>query len=70
MTSQPFDDVSIKQAAQQLGKHPRTLMRWTREPNGLPFIRLGQAPYIHLPTLAVWLKGRIQRPNPPRRGRR
>jgi transposase-like protein len=65
---QAFDDLeTIKQAARRLGKHPRTLMRWTRQPDGLPFIRLGQVPYLHVPTVTAWLEARIQRPNPTRK---
>lgn len=71
MSPQAFQDIeSVKAAAKRLGKHPRTLMRWTRQKDGLPFIKLGQAPYLHIPTLTAWLEARIQRPNPTRSSRR
>jgi hypothetical protein len=63
--SQAFDQLeTVKQVAARLNKHPRTIMRWTREPDGLPFLRLGQIPYIHLPSAQAWIERRILRPNP------
>jgi hypothetical protein len=66
-----FDDLEpIKEAARRLNKHPRTLMRWTRLPDGLPFVRLGQVPYLHVPSAKAWIESRIRRPNPVRAARR
>ena len=66
-----FDDLEpIKDAARRLNKHPRTLMRWTRWPDGLPFVRLGQVPYLHIPSAKAWIESRIHRPNPVRAARR
>jgi hypothetical protein len=71
MSSQAFDDIeTVKVVAKRLGKHVRTIMRWTKEPDGLPFIRIGQVPYLHIPTTQQWVEHRIQRPNPPRPARR
>jgi hypothetical protein len=71
MSPRSFDDLeTIKDAARRLGKHPRTLMRWTRMPDGLPFVRLGLTPYLHAPTAKAWIEGRIHRPNPVRAARR
>jgi len=68
--SRTFEDLeSVKEVAQRLGKHPRTVMRWTRLPDGLPFIRLGNVPYLHAPTTQEWIERRITRPNPSRRRR-
>ena len=65
MSSEIFDELeTVKEAAQHLRKHPRTLMRWTRLPDGLPFIRLGQTPYLHIPSAQAWIESRIQQPNP------
>jgi excisionase family DNA binding protein len=60
------DLIPAKEAARQLGHHVRTIMRWTREPGGLPFVRLGQRPYLHLPTVRRWIERRMERPNPAR----
>ena len=70
MSSRTFDDLEpIKDAARRLNKHPRTLMRWTRLPDGLPFVRLGQVPYLHIPSAKAWIESRIHRPNPVRAAR-
>jgi len=71
MSSEIFDELeTVKEAARHLRKHPRTLMRWTRLPDGLPFVRLGQVPYLHIPTAKAWIESRIHRPNPVRAARR
>lgn len=62
-----FDDLEpVKQVAARLGKHPRTIMRWTKQVDGLPFIRIGQIPYLHLPSVQAWIEHHIQHPNPTR----
>ena len=71
MSSEIFDELeTVKEAAQHLRKHPRTLRRWTRLPDGLPIVRLGQVPYLHIPTAKAWIESRIHRPNPVRAARR
>jgi hypothetical protein len=50
-------------------RHPRTILRWMNEPNGLPFTQLGNRKIIHLPTAREWLLSRMRRPNPERRRR-
>ena len=74
MSPQAFSDLEpISKAAKRLRKHPRTLMRWTEKPDGLPYIRLGRVPYLHIPTTDAWIAARMKRPNPthpPRRGTR
>lgn len=71
MSPRSFDDLeTVKDAARRLGKHPRTLMRWTRQPDGMPFVRIGLVPYLHIPTVKAWIEGRITRPNPVRAARR
>jgi hypothetical protein len=44
-------------------RHPRTLIRWMNEPNGLPFIQLGNRKIIHIPTAREWLLKRLRQPN-------
>jgi hypothetical protein len=71
MPPQSLDDLeTIKDAARRLGKHPRTLMRWTRQPDGMPFVRIGLVPYLHIPTTKAWIESRITRPNPTTRATR
>lgn len=67
---QAFADLeTIKEAAARLGKHPRTLMRWTRKPDGLPFVRIGQVPYLHGPTVNRWIARRLELANRAKRRR-
>jgi hypothetical protein len=50
-------------ARDEVKKHPRTVKRWTKKPDGLPFAYLGKTVIIHLPTARSWLFGRMRRPN-------
>jgi hypothetical protein len=63
------DYVGIGQFADAVGKHPRTILRWTSVSEGLPFVKLGKTRLIHMPSARQWLVERIQRPNPSRRRR-
>lgn len=53
-------------ARDEVGRHPRTVARWTKEPDGLPYSMLGKTKIIHIPTARAWLLGRMHRPNPRR----
>jgi hypothetical protein len=53
--------------ARAWGKHPRTILRWTSIPNGLPFVKLGKTRLIHVPSARQWLLDRIQQSNSPAR---
>jgi hypothetical protein len=56
--------------AKVVKRHPRTVDRWTKEPDGLPYTWMGKTKLVHLPTARQWLLGRMKRPNPRRkRGR-
>jgi hypothetical protein len=50
-------------ARDEVKRHPRTVKRWTKKPNGLPFAYLGKTPIIHVPTARQWLLARLRRPN-------
>lgn len=51
-------------ARDEVERHPRTVNRWTEEPDGLPYARLGNRKIIHIPTAREWLLSRMCRPNP------
>lgn len=51
-------------ARDEVKRHPRTVKRWTKSPDGLPYAMLGKTPIIHIPTAREWLLGRMRRPNP------
>jgi hypothetical protein len=70
MPTQNFDDLEpVRDVAARLGRSVRTLMRWTRQPDGLPVVRIGQTPYLHAPSTQQWIERRMTRPNPTRRRR-
>ena len=58
------DYVEVPQLAAEAGKHRRTILRWMDQPNGLPFVKLGNKRLIHIPTARAWLLGRMRHPNP------
>jgi len=60
------DFVDDAQLARRLKKHPRTIYRWTLEPDGLPYLKLGMQRLYHLPTVDAWLISKIHNPNPRR----
>jgi|GEM_PF-4984114 len=50
--------------------HDRTLYRYEREPDGLPFVYVGGRKYRPLNACTAWLAGRIKAPNPSRAAKR
>ena len=54
-------------AREDVSRHPRTVKRWTKQPNGLPYRRLGNRDLIHIETARTWLFAGMSRPNPRRR---
>jgi hypothetical protein len=60
------DFVEDDALAEELDRHPRTIKRWSDEPDGLPFVRLGNRRLYHVPTVRDWLMGRLRKPNPRR----
>ena len=50
-------------ARDEVKKHPRTVKRWTKGADGLPYATLGKTVIIHVPTARDWLFGRMRRPN-------
>jgi hypothetical protein len=64
------DCLGVEAFARKIKRHHRTVLRWMREPDGLPYTRLGKTPIIHVPTAREWLLGRMRTPNPRRRPKR
>jgi len=50
-------------AREEVKRHPRTVKRWTKEPDGLPYTRVGNQDFLHVPTARDWLFKRMHRPN-------
>ena len=66
--SAPFleDFQTLDAFADEIGRHPKTPLRWSQQPNGLPLTWLGKTPMVHIPTARQWLLNRMKRPNPRR----
>lgn len=57
------DYIDLDPLAEELERHPRTVIRWTKEPDGLPYTRLGNRTIFHIPTTREWIFKRMRRPN-------
>jgi hypothetical protein len=57
------DYVEIDEFAKQVDRCTRSVWRWTRKADGLPYVRLGNRLLIHIPTARAWLLARMHRPN-------
>jgi hypothetical protein len=57
----------LDELAKEFKRHPRSVRRWTMEPDGLPFVKVGSQVLIHVATAREWLLARMRSPNP-RRG--
>jgi hypothetical protein len=44
----------------------RTVARYRKQPNGLPFVEFGGRIFIHIPSAKSWLDARLCQPNPAR----
>jgi hypothetical protein len=44
----------------------RTVARYRREADGLPFVEFGGRIYIHIPGAREWIAARVRHPNPRR----
>jgi hypothetical protein len=63
--------LTLPQFAQQVNRHPRTVRRWMNQPDGLPYINMGNTILLKLQTSCDWLDSKERRPNPtPSRRRR
>jgi hypothetical protein len=62
--------LTLEEVAKQVGKHPRTILRWTKQPNGLPFTTMGKVKLTTSEWWNEWLVSRRKVPNPERRRRR
>jgi hypothetical protein len=52
--------------AEEFGVSERTIARYRAEPDGLPYVLIGNRVHIHLPGAREWLARRTRRPNPRR----
>jgi hypothetical protein len=50
-------------AREEVKRHPRTVIRWTEQPDGLPYTQVGNQKFLHIDTSREWLFRRMRRPN-------
>jgi hypothetical protein len=55
--------------AREFGIVPRTISRWTREPDGIPSITIGNRRLYRRESVLAWLEAREQRPSRTKRRR-
>jgi hypothetical protein len=60
------DFLDLELFAKEVDRHPRTVDRWTKEPDGLPYTNIGNRKLFHIPTAREWLMRRMRRPAPRR----
>jgi hypothetical protein len=58
--------LDIEPFAEKVNRHPRSVRRWTQQPDGLPFVKIGSRVLIHVGTAKAWIFSRMQKPNPSR----
>lgn len=60
------DFIELEEFAKEVNRHPRSVDRWTKEADGLPYTWMGNRKLIHVPTAREWLMRRMRRPAPRR----
>jgi hypothetical protein len=61
--------VPAEQLATDLNRTYRTVYNWMNEPDGLPFVQIGNLRLLHPETTRAWLLSRLRQRNPVRRRR-
>jgi hypothetical protein len=66
------DYADLETFARAVGRHTKTIRRYMdeKDPDGLPYTRMGNRILIHIPTAKSWLLSRMRRPNPRREHKR
>ena len=49
--------------ALMMGKSPRTISRWIAQPDGLPYLTLGNEVLIPIGGARAWMAAKVKRPN-------
>ncbi|MEI9899636.1 MAG: hypothetical protein WDN31_05240 [Hyphomicrobium sp.] len=57
-----------EQLAKDMNVTVRTLDRWARAPDGLPFTKIGGRIFFRIASVRAWLAARERAPNPTRKG--
>jgi hypothetical protein len=51
-----------REAGEQLGRTPRTLIRWEKMREGPPVTRIGREPFYHRDSFAEWVRAQERSP--------
>jgi hypothetical protein len=55
--------LDLDAVAKQFNKHPRSVRRWTTEPDGMPYVKVGNSIFVHVESAREWLLERTRRHN-------
>ena len=58
---------SREEIAKEVNRSPKTVARWERQPNGLPYTQLGGRRIYRKTSVIAWIESQERRPNPRRR---
>ena len=64
-----FDYIDIEPFADEVERHVRTVRRWMNQPDGLPFVKLGNRILIKRESAKKWIAAQERQPNPRKHGR-
>jgi len=53
--------LDVEPFAKQVDRHPRSVVRWMDQPDGLPFVKLGNRRLIHIETAKQWIFERLRK---------
>jgi hypothetical protein len=53
--------------AENVNRHPRSVYRWLKQPNGLPYVKLGSRILIPVAAARGWIDSQIHQSNPRRK---
>jgi hypothetical protein len=63
-----LDLVPIERFAADVGKCPRTVLRWIDRPGGLPSVKIGADRFVHLASAKTWIMSQLETRHPEHRG--
>jgi hypothetical protein len=56
--------LDTEQLAKETKKSKRSVIRWMDQPDGLPYVMLGNKRWINIPIAREWLASRMTKRNP------
>ena len=59
-----LDLIAIEKFAADVGKCPRTILRWIDQPDGMRSVKVGAERFIHIATAKAWIMSRLKTRRP------